>query len=131
MVYQVARQWRMILSAVILLGLAVFAMAKGVSVLAQDSTSNSVQPRQTVQAPATGTAQRQVAPDPSSAQGAPEAEPTPLPPTGTTYHTVQAGESLGKIAARYGVTTAALANANGISNPDLIRVGQKLIVPAR
>jgi len=44
-------------------------------------------------------------------------------------HVVQAGESLGSIAARYGVTAAALAEANRIANPNLIRVGDRLIIP--
>lgn len=43
-------------------------------------------------------------------------------------HIVQAGENLSTIAARYGVTTAALANANAISNPNHIYVGQRLII---
>ena len=50
---------------------------------------------------------------------------------GATYHTVESGETLGKIAAAYGVTTAAIANANGLTNPNMIRVGQRLIIPAR
>ena len=41
-----------------------------------------------------------------------------------TSHTVVAGDTLGKIAARYGTTVAALAEINGISNPNVIRVGQ-------
>jgi LysM repeat protein len=47
-----------------------------------------------------------------------------------TVHTVAAGESLGEIAGRYGTTTRALAEANGISNPNLVRIGQRLTVPA-
>ncbi len=41
-----------------------------------------------------------------------------------TAHTVAAGDTLGKIAARYGTTVAALAESNGIKNANLIRVGQ-------
>lgn len=44
-------------------------------------------------------------------------------------HIVAAGETLSEIAARYGVKTAELADANGIANPNLVRIGQKLIVP--
>ena len=44
-------------------------------------------------------------------------------------HVVKAGESLGLIAERYGVTTQALARANGLTDPSLIRVGQTLIIP--
>jgi LysM repeat protein len=43
----------------------------------------------------------------------------------TTY-TVKRGDTLGKIAAAYGTTWQALASLNGISNPNLIRVGQVL-----
>lgn len=44
--------------------------------------------------------------------------------TTATSHTVVAGDTLGKIAARYGTTVANLAAINGISNTNLIRVGQ-------
>lgn len=44
--------------------------------------------------------------------------------TTETSHTVVAGDTLGKIATRYGATVAELAAINGISNPNLIHVGQ-------
>ncbi len=44
-------------------------------------------------------------------------------------HIVQAGESLGSIAARYGVSADAISEANRITNPNLIRVGDRLIIP--
>lgn len=44
-------------------------------------------------------------------------------------HIVRAGESLGTIAARYGTTVNAIARANGIANPSLIYVGQRLAIP--
>ncbi len=47
---------------------------------------------------------------------------------GVTY-TVRAGDTLSAIAARYGVSQAALAQANGITNPNRIYVGQRLIIP--
>lgn len=46
-------------------------------------------------------------------------------PAGRTY-TVQAGDTLSGIAARYGATYQAIAAKNGISNPDLIYPGQVL-----
>lgn len=50
----------------------------------------------------------------------------------TTVHFVRSGETLGTIAARYGTTVSALAQANRIHNPNQIYVGQRLIiVPAR
>jgi murein DD-endopeptidase MepM/ murein hydrolase activator NlpD len=47
-----------------------------------------------------------------------------------TIYVVQPGDTLSSIALRYGLTTAELATANGILNPDLIYVGLKLIVPS-
>lgn len=43
-----------------------------------------------------------------------------------TVHTVQRGETLSGIAAKYGKTYQYLAQRNGISNPNLIYVGQKI-----
>ncbi|MBX3053115.1 MAG: LysM peptidoglycan-binding domain-containing protein [Caldilineaceae bacterium] len=44
-------------------------------------------------------------------------------------HVVQAGEGLYAIAARYGISADALIQANNITNPDLLRVGDRLIIP--
>ena len=43
-----------------------------------------------------------------------------------TVYTVQRGDTLLKIAKKYGTTTKRLASANAIKNPSLIRVGQKI-----
>lgn len=48
--------------------------------------------------------------------------------TSASTHVVAPGETLGGIAAQYGVSTSALAEANGITNPDLIVAGQPLRV---
>ncbi|MBN1564389.1 MAG: LysM peptidoglycan-binding domain-containing protein [Anaerolineae bacterium] len=48
---------------------------------------------------------------------------------GQTVHTVQAGENLYRIALQYGTTVDAIAKANNVTNPNLIVVGQKLIIP--
>lgn len=48
---------------------------------------------------------------------------------GGTTHVVQAGENLYRIALRYGTTWPAIAAANGITNPNLIYVGQVLTIP--
>ena len=45
-----------------------------------------------------------------------------------SIYTVVAGDTLGKIAARYKTTVAAIASANKIKNVNLIRVGQKLTI---
>lgn len=43
-------------------------------------------------------------------------------------HTIQAGETLYSIAKKYGTTIAALVARNKISNPDLIQVGQVIVL---
>jgi LysM repeat protein len=54
--------------------------------------------------------------------------PTAPAEAGAT-HTVQAGENLYRIALRYGVTVRALAELNGLYNPDQVRAGQQLTIP--
>ncbi|MBT2583103.1 LysM peptidoglycan-binding domain-containing protein [Planococcus sp. ISL-109] len=54
-----------------------------------------------------------------------------LPPTGATTYTVKAGDTLYSIAKKYNVTVAALAAANNITNVNLIRVGQVLVIPVK
>ena len=49
--------------------------------------------------------------------------------SGITTHVVRKNETLGGIAAKYGVSTAALQAVNGISNPNLLFVGKKLKIP--
>lgn len=49
---------------------------------------------------------------------------------GTGEHTVRRGETLSGIASRHGTTIRALADANGISNPNRIAAGTKLVVPS-
>jgi membrane-bound lytic murein transglycosylase D len=44
-------------------------------------------------------------------------------------HVVLRGETLSRIAARYGVTVEAVVQANGIRAADVISVGQRLVVP--
>lgn len=47
----------------------------------------------------------------------------------TSTYTVQAGDTLGKIAQRFGTTVAELQRLNNITNPDVLTLGQKLVVP--
>ena len=48
-----------------------------------------------------------------------------------TKYTVQRGDSLSRIAQKHDVSAEAIALANGISNPDRIRVGQTLKIPGK
>jgi LysM repeat protein len=52
--------------------------------------------------------------------------PTPTP----RVHVVVAGETLTAIAARYGVTVNAVADANSITNARLIYVGERFVIPS-
>lgn len=49
--------------------------------------------------------------------------------TGETIHVVQPGENLYQIGLLYGLTWQAIAEYNGITNPDAIDVGQELKIP--
>ncbi|RIK72450.1 MAG: hypothetical protein DCC67_19245 [Planctomycetota bacterium] len=65
---------------------------------------------------------------------APEATAAPVQetsPTGEIIHTVQAGENLFRIGLRYGISYQELAAYNGISNPNVLSVGQQIKIPAR
>ncbi len=93
-----------------------------------------VPPAETVELP---TAMPTLTPEPTQegvvAVTTPTATPVatqqPAPTTGTGTHVVQAGENLFRIALRYGTSVEALAQANGITNPSLIYVGQQLKIP--
>ncbi|MFZ4815764.1 MAG: LysM peptidoglycan-binding domain-containing protein [Phototrophicaceae bacterium] len=66
-------------------------------------------------------------PPPATATPAPGTTPTPAPTTGG--YTVVSGDTLAAIARRFNTSTTAIAQANGITNPNLIYVGQVLQVP--
>lgn len=63
----------------------------------------------------------------------PEAPPItrPLPEAEEEQfvYTIASGDTLNGIAKRYGITVRELIEANHIENPNLLRVGQKLIIP--
>jgi len=87
------------------------------------ATRRPPSPTPTVQATATSTvAQVTRTPTPTPTR----ATSTPVPPV--TY-IVQPGDTLSEIAVRFGVTLAALIEANDITDPTLIRPGRVLIIP--
>jgi LysM repeat protein len=57
------------------------------------------------------------------------ASPKPTATAKPKTYTVQSGDLLSKIAAKFGVTTTALMTANKITNANLIKVGQVLVIP--
>lgn len=55
--------------------------------------------------------------------------PTLGPPTPTPYfYTVQRGDTLYGLAARFGIEAARLIEVNELENPDLLQPGQKLLI---
>jgi hypothetical protein len=77
-------------------------------------------------ASATRTPSPTVSPTPTAS---PSATPTPSPTVNPTSYVVAAGDTLTKIAAKFGVTQTALMTANKITNANSIQVGQKLVIP--
>jgi hypothetical protein len=56
-------------------------------------------------------------------------QPALAMPTGGENYTVQVGDNLSQVAAAYGVSVSQLMQANGLQNPNIIYVGQLLIIP--
>jgi LysM repeat protein len=65
-----------------------------------------------------------IAPMPASA----EPEQTASGPGCSMWYIVKPGDTLNKIAARYGTTASCLASLNGLANPNYIRSGWTLCV---
>jgi LysM repeat protein len=61
----------------------------------------------------------------------PSPSPSPtLPPPQQRTHTVEGGDTLNRIAQRYGVTVEAIMQANGFSDRNrILRIGERLIIP--
>ncbi len=84
--------------------------------------------------------QRLVIPGSAPATATPKPKPAPKPaapaprapkPAAARVHQVAAGQNLTGIARRYGVTVAAIAAANGITDPSRIFAGQRLTIPGK
>lgn len=68
--------------------------------------------------------------DSSEIRPVPKPEPEPDEPTKgeTIYYTVKWGDTLNKLARQYGTTVQSIVDLNNIANPNLIYVGQRLII---
>jgi cell wall-associated NlpC family hydrolase/nucleoid-associated protein YgaU len=78
-------------------------------------------------APTDGDAQQTATPAPES-QAATENEAEVAPPAKPITHTVEEGETLRMLAARFGLSPETIMAANNLRNPDLLRVGQDLVI---
>ena len=85
------------------------------------------------QAPMTPTASPTTGPSPTATPVEAATEtPTEAPtatPASLVVHVVLPGETLSSIARQYGVTYRAILEANGMTDPSLLKVGQELIIP--
>lgn len=54
----------------------------------------------------------------------------PGQPVAANTYVVQSGDTLYSIAARFGISWQTLASVNGILNPALLQVGQRLVIPS-
>jgi murein DD-endopeptidase MepM/ murein hydrolase activator NlpD len=92
------------------------------------SLSASTSQRTLTQMPAQSSAAVEVASVPAPVAAAPALVSVPA---NAYVHVIESGESLYTIARRYDVTAQAIIQANGLSSPDRIYVGQKIVVPGR
>jgi LysM repeat protein len=70
------------------------------------------------------------APAVADTASAPTEPPTSSPsPTQPTHYTVQSGDTLGGIAQAYDVSLQDLMAVNGIDDPNLLQIGQTLVIP--
>lgn len=120
------------LLVIVVTALHVMALAAFISIQGCGTTQPSVEPpAKPVMPPSSETVPPEASvPPPAFRPPAPmTSSPVYEMPAEQTLYTVQKGDSLSKIAKKVGVSTKELADINNIKNPNMIRVGQQLIVP--
>jgi LysM repeat protein len=96
------------------------------------ATPTPVTPTPEAEGSATAYEATEPAPEPTTAPSptpTPDAASGPDEASASVVYSVQPGDSLAAIARAYGVTLAALAEANGIADVNRIDVGQRLVIP--
>lgn len=91
------------------------------------SWSSIIYPGQTIAIPATApaaTPEIELVSDVTPAPAAPAAPPP------TSSYTIQSGDTISSIASRFGVTTQAVLDANGLTSASIIYPGGTLVIPA-
>ncbi|MGW8250872.1 MAG: LysM peptidoglycan-binding domain-containing protein, partial [Anaerolineales bacterium] len=119
--------------AILVLLISMLACAR--TVLPDDSTSWYM-PGEAAAQPLQADATQALLLPPTRDPAAPILTPTPDSPhpiptlrTEPVQYVVQAGDTLGLIAQRYGVSLDEVITANSITNPNLLEVGQGLVIP--
>jgi len=113
-------------------GMVAAAHAAGIGALLLAQGCGTRQPR--VEPPPAPVMPPPLAPAPAPVRPPPPAPiapaPRPLPEEQLKTYEVRPGDSLGRVAQRYGVSVHELMELNQLENPNRIRVGQKILLPA-
>ncbi len=70
-------------------------------------------------------------PAPQVTQSKPEPKPAAPAASGARAHTMSKGDTLYSLSRKYGISISAIQKANNITNPNAIREGTKLVIPAK
>jgi LysM repeat protein len=71
------------------------------------------------------------APKATTKKSTKDTPPKPAAKATSKSHTLASGETLYRLASKYGVSVAAIQKANNIKNPNAMREGMKLTIPAK
>jgi LysM repeat protein len=71
------------------------------------------------------------APKATTKKSTKDTPPKPVAKATSKSHTLASGETLYRLASKYGVSVAAIQKANNIKNPNAMREGMKLVIPAK
>lgn len=99
----------------------------GEDVSDEDEDASAMDEESTDDASANETESEDTASDDSADDEDPE---TAVDESEQETHTVEFGQNLYQIARRYGVTVDALIEANEITDPDIVKIGDVLVIPS-
>lgn len=106
----------------------------GVSITSPDAVVSTIPGALTPATTGTGAAGSTTTPlsQPPAVVGPAATNPVGLNPAsaGASSYVVEDGDTLSGIASKFGISTRSLAAANGISDPNTLKPGQRLLIPA-
>jgi len=128
-------KWGLVLIAPLLLALLLGGCAREQDVTPATGTTAEAATRGSTPAPAATSSTPSQAgdeanPAPLAATGLPNAGSLPEPTPPPQVYVVQAGDTLSAIAQRFGCELQALVDANNLTNPNALQVGQSLHIPS-